>query len=157
MRRVILIGAACLLAGCAAEKKESVDVLAMTRDPSCYTVDLFGKVPWKKPDASVPAAYSDFAGRWGGGKWDGVWCHDLYVLEVRPDGAAQIIETYAPNAAWGKRAAAFKRTARITPDGRLRVAYGRVEMEYWLQDGELYGVRNEDGLKRQIVLQRQPA
>jgi hypothetical protein len=157
LKRTILVGLACLAAaGCASKKTDTVDVLAMTRDPSCYTVDLFGKVPWKTPEAAVPDAKKAFAGRWGGGKWDGVWCHDLYVLDVRPDGAAQIIETYAPHAPWGKRAAAFTRRATIDRDGRLRVAYGNIQMEYWIENGELYGLRDEGGVTRKIILTRQP-
>lgn len=151
-----MIGLVCLATGCATQEKKVDVTLDAMRDPACYTVDLFGKVPWKTPEQATPERAKAFAGRWGGGKWDGVWCHDLYVLDVRPDGTAQIIETYAPHAPWGKRAVAFRRQAQVGPDGRLRVAYGKVTLEYWIENGELYGVRTEDGAPRRIVLQRQP-
>jgi len=151
----MIVCVACLAAGCAEKQPQTTVPFAATVDSACYTVDLFGKVAWRRPEQAVPATASAFHGRWGGGKWDGQWCHDLYVLDVRPDGTAQVIETYAPLPAWGKRATAFKRTARIDGDGRLRLGYGEVEVEYWIEDGKLFGLRTEGGTQRRIVLNRQ--
>jgi hypothetical protein len=151
----MLVGLICLVAGCAEKKPETTVPFAATADAACYTVDLFGKVAWKRPAEAVPASALAFHGRWGGGKWDGAWCHDLYVLDVREDGTAQVIETYAPLPAWGKRATAFRRTARIDRDGRLRMAYGEVAVEYWIEDGKLFGLRTEGGTQRRIMLSRQ--
>jgi hypothetical protein len=155
VKRAIIFGLALLAAGCAGGNRQpAVDVLADTRDSSCYTVDLFTKVEFQEPEANVPSDWRGFAGKWGGGKWGGRWCHDLYVLNVMPDGQVNIVETYAPYEPWGKRASAFRRTAQIDRDGRLRVAYGRVKMEYWLEDGELRGMREENGDRHLIALAR---
>lgn len=158
VKKAMVIGLACLVAGCSGSKKVAeVDPFDKTRDPSCYTVDLFTKVEFREPKAEVPEAWRGFKGRWGGGKWAGEWCHDLYVLDVQPSGAVSIVETYAPYEPWGKRAAAFRRTAHIGSDGRLRMAYGRVRVEYWLEDGEIRGLREEGMGPQLIALERQPS
>lgn len=159
MRRIILLAAA-LAAGCAASPRQERTPVAFdaTRDDSCYTVDLFTKVSIRRPGGDVPEAWRAFSGRWGGGAWEGQWCHDLYVLDIRPDGQVELVETYAPHLQWGKRATAFRRTARIDDDGRLRLAYGRVRLEYWVENGMLYGARDETGLgKHRIAMVRRDA
>jgi hypothetical protein len=151
-----------LAAGCAAKQEAPpADLFANTRDPSCYTVDLF--FDWKvaPPSQDVPAAWRAYAGVWGEGKWGGQWCHDLYVLNVTPSGEATVIETHAPLAAWGKPASAFRRTGKIGEDGRLRLAYGRTTVEYWIEGDTLYGVKTDGqggdlriALRRKAITQR---
>jgi hypothetical protein len=143
VRRAGWAVAAVLAAGCAAKKEPEVDALAMTRDASCYTVDLFFDWAVAPPGADVPEKWRRYAGVWGSGKWDGQWCHDLYVLNVTPAGEATVIETHAPLPAWGRPASAFRRTGRIGEDGRLRIAYGQVVVEYWLEGDTLLGRRQE--------------
>ncbi len=147
MKQFILIAAA-FAAACSTPVRQERATVAFdaTRDDSCYTVDLFTKVSINRPGGEVPEAWRAFSGRWGGGAWAGEWCHDLYVLDIRPDGQVDIVETYAPHVPWGKRATAFRRTAQIDPDGRLRLAYGRVKLEYWVENGVMYGSREETGL-----------
>jgi hypothetical protein len=154
--RCVVIGAACLLAACAPSKPKApaVDPFAVTRDDSCYTVDLFTKVAIRAPSDKVPSDWRGYSGRWGGGKWAGVWCHDLYVVDIAPDGKVTVIETHAPLEAWGKPATAFRRTARIGQDGRLRLAYGDVAVEYWLENGLLKGLRDEGAGLQHIAMTR---
>ena len=142
----------CLaLAACSSSDRSSstvataaaVDPYMMTRDDSCYTVDLFTPARIKVPGREVPEEWRGFSGRWGGGAWEGEWCHDLYVLEIKPDGTVHVIDTHAPLPEWGKLATAFRRTGRIDDDGRLRLSYGHVDVEYWLQEGKLLGHRDE--------------
>jgi len=157
MRHFPAVAAALILSGCGGSDRAPAplaDPFAQTRDSSCYTVDLFTEVRINRPSDDVPEDWRGFSGRWGGGKWAGEWCHDLYVLDIQPDGRVRLIETYAPYEPWGKRAAAFTRTARIDPDGRLRLRYGRTRMEYWLKDGELRGVRDEGGGELLIAMER---
>jgi hypothetical protein len=151
----IAVGAlsACSLTG---STKRAANPFDVTLDSSCYTVDLFTKPNFVTPSKDVPARWRDFAGVWGGGAWNGRWCHDLYVLEVQPDGLVRLIETHAPYEPWGKRATAFQRTGRIGPDGRLRLRYGQTRSEYWVEDGRLYGLQTDDGAQRKIALNRQP-
>lgn len=140
-----------VLASCGAPKQVAkVDPYAGTRDDSCYTVDLFTKIQIKQPEAGVPQDWRAFSGRWGGGKWAGQWCHDLYVLNIAPDGLVNVVETYAPYEPWGKRATAYRRTARIGEDGRLRLSYGKVKLVYWIENGVMYGARDE-GLGAQPI------
>jgi len=147
-----------LLAACA-EKKEvaSVDPFAFTRDDTCYTVDLFSKAVVVPPDKNVPKDWRAYSGRWGGGAWEGVWCHDLYVLDIKPDGNVTVVETHAPYPQWGKLATAFRRTGRIDENGRLHLAYGRVKVDYWIENGMLYGTRDEGTGVQRVALARRGA
>mgnify|MGYP006275026767 CR=1 FL=1 len=157
MTRALLFATAALALGaCAAPEpapQRSVG-FEQTLDPSCYTVDLFQEVRIAEPNGDLPEGWNGYKGRWGGGAWAGEWCHDLYVLAVEPDGLVRLIETHAPYEPWGKRATAYRRTARIGEDGRLRLRYGRVEIEYWLEDGRLLGERREDGERHRIMMTR---
>jgi hypothetical protein len=159
VRHHILIGVVAVgaLAGCMSSAPPPRTDVAFeeTRDASCYTVDLFTKPRFVKPGDNVPRNWRDFAGVWGGGAWDGQWCHDLYILEVQPDGLVRLIETHAPYEPWGKRATAFQRTGRIGEDGRLRLRYGRTVSEYWVENGTLFGRQDEAGDIRRIALSRQ--
>jgi hypothetical protein len=153
--KLTAIGLACLTAACATrETAQQPDPFLTTRDDSCYTVDLFSPAPVVAPGAEVPEKWRAFSGRWGGGAWEGEWCHDLHVLSIAPDGEVVLIETHAPHYAWGKPATAFRRKARIDSDGRLRMAYGRTEVEYWYEGGLLFGLRDEGAGAQRIALTR---
>jgi hypothetical protein len=161
VRHQFLVAAATVaaLGGCAGfgaggDAARRASAFDSTQDASCYTVDLFTEPRFVAPGGEVPRRWRDFAGVWGGGAWNGVWCHDLYILEVKPDGLVRVIETHAPHEPWGKRATAFQRTGRIGSDGRLRLRYGQVEAEYWVEDGVLYGLQNDAGDLRRIALTR---
>lgn len=146
MRSAILLCLALTVAACGSrtERAAPADPYRSTRNDSCYTVDLFSAAVVVPPAREVPTEWRGFSGRWGGGAWAGEWCHDLYVLEIRPDGTAIVVDTHAPLPAWGKAATAFRRTARIDPDGRLRMQYGNTRVEYWLDEsGYLHGHRDE--------------
>lgn len=160
MRRFFLLGLVAAVAACGGSDptpRRAPTGFAETQNPECYTVDLFTDIQFKRPAAEVPEDWRAFAGRWGAGAWDGAWCHDLYVLEVLPDGLVRLVETHAPYEPWGKRATAYRRTARIGEDGRMRLRYGQVQVEYWVEDGKLYGVRREAGQRRNILLTRDSA
>ena len=158
MKKLILLAVAGLVAACGAPKQVAkVDPYAVTRDDSCYTVDLFTKVEIARPEASVPKNWQAFSGRWGGGKWAGEWCHDLYVLDIAADGQVHLVETYAPYEPWGKRATAFRRVAQIGEDGRLRLNYGRVKLVYWVENGVMYGARDEGLGAQPIAMVRRDA
>lgn len=157
-RLALILAPLALLAACAGgEKQAKVDPYAKTRDPACYTVDIFDKITFHSPGKDVPEDWRGFAGRWGGGKWNGKWCHDLYVLDVASSGAATVIETHAPLPEWGKPASAFKRKGVIDKDGRLHLQFGKTKVTYWIEGDTLYGMRDE-GLGEMIVaLSRRPA
>ncbi|TVQ57798.1 MAG: hypothetical protein EA355_03505 [Rhodobacteraceae bacterium] len=160
MRKALFAaGLACLAAACGGRQAAAPQPSAFmaTRDDSCYTVDLFSPAPVIAPGAEVPDNWRAFSGRWGGGAWDGEWCHDLHILSIDPSGEVVLIETHAPHDAWGKPATAFRRKARIDRDGRLRMAYGRTEIAYWYENGLLFGVREEGGGERRIALARRGA
>lgn len=155
--RAVLAAAALAVAGCMAQPQvetAQVDPYAETRDSACYSVDLFTRVRVTEPAPEVPAAWRRFSGRWGGGKWNGAWCHDLYVLDIAPDGRVRVVETYAPHEPWGKRATAFTRTGVIGEDGRLRLRYGATSVEYRIEGDELFGVRDETLGRMVIAMER---
>lgn len=155
MRHWAWLAVAAVAAGCAnGSKTPEVDPFALTRDNACYTVDIFDKISLRAPGADVPSKWRGFSGRWGGGAWNGKWCHDLYVLDIASSGAATVIETHAPLPEWGKPASAFRRTAHIDKDGRLRMNFGRVKVEYWLDGETLYGKRDEGTGEMIVALSR---
>ncbi len=151
--RIYWLATLALCAGCASAPKPP-DPFATTRDGSCYTVDIFDEIAVRTPGPDVPEAWRGFSGRWGGGAWNGRWCHDLYILDIASSGAATVIETHAPLPEWGKPASAFRRTARIDSDGRLRMRFGRVKVEYWLEGDTLYGRRDEGTGEMIVALSR---
>lgn len=145
MRSVLLVGMCIVLSGCLGfGRKEKAEAPppppVVTSD--CYTVDLFTKAKVEKASADVPNAYSQFLGEWGGGAWNDVWCHDLLVTKVYPDGRVDLFEMHAPYEPWGQPATAFRRTARIDKDGNLRFAYGTETLSYRLVNGKLEGKRS---------------
>lgn len=122
----------------------------------CYTVDLFTVATVAEPANGVPDAWKGYSGRWGGAAWEGKWCHDLHVLTIGEDGSVEVMELHAPYDPWGKQATAFRRVGRINKDGRLTLRYSGVKVEYWLENGRLHGVREEDGAGRlRIALSQQ--
>lgn len=137
-----LAAGAVLLTGCAEKPKPPRQMsFAETIVPECYTVFPFGDTEIRTPTADVPSDWKNFTGVWGGAAWEGEWCHDLHVLEVRPDGTARVISAHAPYDKWNREATIFRRTAKIGPDNRLRFKYGDTVHEYWLENGRLLGTR----------------
>lgn len=145
MRSVLLVGMCVVLSGCLGfgrqEKAEAPPPPPVVTS-DCYTVDLFTKAKVEKASAEVPNAYSQFLGEWGGGAWNDVWCHDLLVTKVYPDGRADLFEMHAPYEPWSQPATAFRRTARIDKDGNLRFAYGTETLSYRIVNGRLEGRRS---------------
>lgn len=124
--------------------------LTMVKD--CYTVELFTVAEVQEPKAEVPPEWNRFLGVWGKAAWEGKWCHDLHVLNIEEDGTVEIMELHAPYEPWGKPATAFRRKGRMTKENHLRVLYSGVEVEYWIENGRLYGERSEGGGRMRIAL-----
>ncbi len=123
--------------------KAEKPVLAATDiDPDCYTVDLFTPEEVQKPEKDVPEAYRAYLGRWSGGAWNDVWCHNLLVYNVHKDGSVDLVEMHAPYEPWGQPATAFNRVARIGEDGKLRFSQGVERTTYRLENGFLVGTRS---------------
>lgn len=118
----------------------------------CYTVDLFTVATIEDPAEAVPSEWRGYSGVWGKAAWEGEWCHDLHVLKIADNGDVEVLELHAPLEKWGKQATAFRRKGRITDDGRLRLSYSGVNIEYWLQNGKLYGLRREGGGEMRIAM-----
>ncbi len=144
-----LVAVACvLLAGCVGTQQGRTSMAQATppnvdagAGADCYTVDLFTKVKVVKPGPNVPEKYRRFAGFWGSGAWNGVWCHDLLVSRVYPDGRVELVDMHAPYEPWHQPASAFRRTGRIGDDGVLRFEYDGEKVSYRVIDGRLYGTR----------------
>ncbi|HUF57474.1 MAG TPA: hypothetical protein VMM55_13035 [Thermohalobaculum sp.] len=154
MRVTMIAAAGLVLAGCA--KDEPVEVVEapppeLTR-PDCYTVVLFDDPPVVEPDEAVPEPHREFLGSWTRGAWDGKWCTELFVTEIRPDGLVELYEMHAPYPDWGQPASAFKRTARIDDQGDLRFRYGTESLRYRLLDGTLLAERSGRFGKLEAVL-----
>lgn len=123
-----------------------------TKVADCYTVELFTVADVKKPKDEVPAEWAKFSGVWGKAGWEGKWCHDLHVLTISPDGQVELMELHAPYEPWGKPATAFRRKGYMTKEGRLRLVYSGVKVDYWFENGQLYGLREEGNGKMRIAL-----
>lgn len=148
MRNLLAVMAGLVLAGCMTAQQEQAATPAATPPPidaaagaDCYTVDLFTKVKVEKPGPDVPEKFRRFAGFWGSGAWNGVWCHDLLVSKVHPDGRVELVDMHAPYEPWHQPASAFRRTARIGEDGVLRFEYDGEKVSYRIIDGRLYATR----------------
>lgn len=153
LRRAALLCGCVALAACAPPTRKSGPTpYDLTVVPDCYTVELFTVAKIKEPGDDVPSDWRAYSGTWGKAGWEGKWCHDLHVLEISPDGEVVVMELHAPYDPWGRPATAFKRFGRITEDGRLRVSYSGVNVEYWIQNGRLYGLRKEGGGEMRIAL-----
>ena len=133
-----------------------VDDLKSRLKPDCYTVDLFGTNRVEKPSSDVPAENAAFLGVWGNGAWNGEWCHDIYVLDVRADGTATIVDTHGYFDKYGQVPSAFKRTARIEK-GVLRFAHGLGIYRYQIIDGFLVGESSGRFGDLTVVLSRKGA
>lgn len=158
MRKILFIGVALVLAGCLKSEKAEVPRVTQTatpqasaqatppaaslRDGKCYTVDLFTPEKIRKPAKDVPEEYRAFLGRWSGGAWNDVWCHDLLVYQVHKDGRADLVEMHAPYEPWGQPATAFNRVARIDQNGNLRFSQGVETTSYRIEYGYLVGERS---------------
>ncbi|MFN3259777.1 MAG: hypothetical protein ACE37J_04375 [Pikeienuella sp.] len=142
------------LTGCAPKRQEAAGPTPYDRTVvnDCYTVDLFTVAKVETPGPDVPAEWAGFSGKWGSAAWDGKWCHDLHILKIAASGEVDLMDLHAPYEPWAKPATAFRRKGFITKEGRLRVSYGAVIAEYWLENGRLYGLRKEGSGELRIAM-----
>ena len=159
MRAILIMTLAALgvaLAGCAPKRGVTGPTpYDRTVDAECYTVDLFTPSNVTQPAADVPSEWHGYLGKWGGGAWEGKWCHDLYVLSISADGKVDIISAHAPFPEWGREATAFRRQGLISKNGRLTVRFKDVVVEYRLENGRLLGDRRQGNAKMRIKLTSQ--
>lgn len=142
--------AAATVAGCGASTPPGKTVQSSLIQPDCYTVDPFHKLKIAKAPKGLPDTKRAFLGAWGGGAWDGAVCHDLYVLKVESSGAAVLFDAHGPG--FTNDATAFTRRGQIGDDGRLRVRKGSAEVEYWVENGQLHGIRRLGTREARIIL-----
>lgn len=145
---------AAVVAACTSSKQEVAGPTPYERTVvnDCYTVDLFTVAKVEAPGKDVPAEWAGFSGKWGSAAWDGKWCHDLHILKIAASGEVDLMDLHAPYDPWAKPATAFRRKGRMTKEGRLRVTYGAVVVEYWLENGRLYGLRKEGTAELRIAM-----
>lgn len=136
------------LAGCASEKPKAIDTSLI--QPDCYTVDPYQKLRIAPAPAKLPAKMRAFLGGWGGGAWNGQVCHDLYVLKIDESGEAILFDAHGPG--FNPDATAFTRRGKIDPEGKLHVRKGGARVEYWIEDGRMYGLRRSGARESHIIL-----
>jgi hypothetical protein len=145
------LAATLTAAGCGAPAKKTQPVLESNLiQPDCYTVDPFQKLRIAKAPKGLSDTMRAFLGAWGGGAWNGSVCHDLYVLKVEASGAAVMFDAHGPG--YTNDATAFTRRGQIGDDGRLRVRKGKAQVEYWVENGQLHGVRRIGTQEARIIL-----
>jgi hypothetical protein len=131
----------------------ATNVSASLLQPDCYTVYIHGGVTYKRPGREVPADRRAYLGQWGGGAWGGTVCHDLWITDVgAPNDGATVIDAHGPGLY--PDATAFRRPGYFDQDGRLHVKKGREEVEYWIEDGLMHGIRRVGGQTIRIVMER---
>lgn len=156
--RAALAACLVLLAACSgggeARRAAAADpaAAAVLMQPDCYTVDLFQQPRYVSPGSDVPATHGAYLGHWGGGAWNGLVCHDLWVLNVDAAGRVLMIDAHGPG--FRADATVFERVGRIDENGRLKVRKGRAQVEYQLVDGELRGTRTVGGQTIRIRMNR---
>ena len=157
-RRAASVGyltlAAVIVAACSSAKPPAPAPTEQSSliQPDCYTVDPYTKIRIAAPSTQVPQAMRAFSGVWGGGAWDGRVCHDLYVMQIEPSGTVVMFDAHGPG--FFADATAFTRKGVIGEDGRLRVRKGRAEVEYWIENGRLYGTRRIGNRVNRIIMTR---
>jgi hypothetical protein len=141
------------LAGCAEPEKPQVQVNLV--QPDCYTVDLYQPPRYVEPGPGVPASHAAYLGQWGGGAWNGLVCHDLWVLDVGADGKVTMLDAHGPGLF--PDATAFERVGSIDENGRLNVRKGSSEVQYWIENGRLHGLRRRGDQEIRIIMERRSA
>lgn len=161
MRRLVVLAALLALAGCdllGPRKKPEPVVADLSKrlKVGCYTVDLFDPYKLKSPAAGVPIGNSRFIGVWKDAAWNGEWCHDLYITEVRPDGGVTLLDAYGPYKRQGREATVFKRQAKISNGVLSFTSIGEAKVSYRLSaDGRyLLGKRTDIGGDYDITMLR---
>lgn len=144
-RALLAVAVAVALSGCVMQQKkpkETTPSLADNLSIGCYTVDLFDPYRLQYPEAGVPDDIRPFIGVWKDAAWNGVWCHDLYVTEVKPDGTVILLDAHGPYLENGHEATIFKRIGKIK-DGVLTFeSIGKALVTYRLADDGKYLVGN---------------
>ncbi|HUF86462.1 MAG TPA: hypothetical protein VMM59_03690 [Thermohalobaculum sp.] len=115
-------------------------------DRNCYTVDLFTDVEVEAPPEGLPERYTQYLGQWGNGAWNDVWCHDLLVHRVYPDGQVALVDMHAPYKPWNQPATAFRRVGWIDDAGKLHFNYGPEKATYEIVGDTMKGSRNVRGV-----------
>lgn len=152
MWRLVLLAGALALAACESKPKKPPVVEKSHRDNllvGCYTVDLFDPYRLEFPSQGVTPANSKFLGVWKDAAWNGEWCHDLYITDVRPDGTVTLLDAYGPYKKQNLEATVFKRTAKLK-DGTLSfISLGGASVSYKMSDdGEFLIGKRIDALGR---------
>lgn len=150
-RILALLAASLVLAACGASEKPKAPEVSLIQ-PDCYTVDPFRPIKIKRPVNGAPSSHAALLGAWGGGAWDGVVCHDLWVMEVDAAGKALLFDAHGPG--FHPDATAFTRRGEIGSDGRLRVRQGAASVEYWVENGQLHGLRRIGERVQRVILTR---
>ncbi len=161
MLRLTIIAVLLAVAACDVTNRKPPPVAARANHADnlilgCYTVDLFDPYKIEYPAANVPPAMSKFLGVWKDAGWNGKWCHDLYITEVRADGTVTLLDAYGPNLGQGLEATVFRRTARIVNGVLTFNAIGHAPVSYELADNGsfLLGKRIDGSGRYVITMQR---
>ncbi len=159
MWRLVLIAGALALSACVMKppvKPATPESHADNLKVGCYTVDLFDPYRLQFPENGVPRANSKFIGVWKDAAWDGEWCHDLYVTEVRQDGTVTLLDAYGPSTKQNREATVFKRQAVIKDGALTFTSVGGASVVYRLsENGNFLIGRRIDALgKSEITMAR---
>ena len=159
MWRLVLIAGALALTACEMKPKTKPATSASHADNlklGCYTVDLFDPYRLQFPTKGVPRENSRFIGAWKDAAWNGEWCHDLYITEVRPDGTVTLLDAYGPSTKQNREATVFKRQAVIKDGELVFTSIGGASVTYRLsKNGEYLIGRRVDALgKYNITMAR---
>ena len=163
MKRFLIATLCVVVAACdsgnqaTAPAPEGLPTYASLRNSDCYTVDLFDPVEIKTPAANVPPQFAAFLGEWGGGAWNGKWCHDLVIYDVKANGEVELLSMHAPNFDINHPPTVFKRKAVIDVNNTLRMVAGDDRMVYNIDRQFLVGTRSGKSGSYEIALTRKGA
>jgi len=156
-RLAAALAAVTILQGCAGEDPAPAPApdLSHLQETGCYTVDLFDEPVIAPAPATLAPERAAWLGHWGGGVWNGQWCHEMVITRIDANGVAPLLDMHAPSDVYDQPATVFRRKARFFEDGSLRFVHGTVVRRYVMRDGQLIGTREGDGFGRmQVVLTR---
>ena len=145
MWKLVWAGALLALAGCGLQSAKPGKVAPTLADKlslGCYTVDLFDPYRLQFPESGVPKEYRPFIGVWKDAAWNGEWCHDLYITEIKPDGTVTLLDAHGPYLKLGHEATVFKRTARIENGVLSFISVGKAPVTYRLAENGRFLIGN---------------
>lgn len=131
-----------------------VTASANAQGPGRCLTRLWGNAKITPPADDVGAPLKRWSGLWGNGRWDGVLCNSVAVLEVRKDGSAKVQYAWGNAPRWQVRPGAIIVNAEVSAD-MLTFGANGARITYRMAGDQINGsYTNPYGSNVQTTLER---